>query len=60
MKKKNFRINNTHSNLTFWTGYLKDLAKLGPILFNIIVNDLLIWISNSELLNFASLRTITQ
>ena len=25
---------------------------LGPILFSIFINDLLLWISNSELLNF--------
>ena len=32
---------------------------LGPILFNIFVNDLLLWISNSELLNFADDNTIS-
>ena len=33
---------------------------LGPILFNIFINDLLIWISNSELHNFADDNTISE
>ena len=32
---------------------------LGPILFNIFINDLLLWISNSELLTFADDNTIS-
>ena len=31
---------------------------LGPILFNIFINDLLLWISNSERVNFADYTTI--
>ena len=31
----------------------------GPISFNIFINDLLFWISNSELLNFADNNTIS-
>ena len=32
---------------------------VGPILFDIFINDLLLWVSNSELLNFADDSTIS-
>ena len=48
--------------LLFFYSYLKRrrqiVSILGPILFDIFINNLLLWISNSEVLSFADDSTI--
>ena len=58
-RKQNVRINNTHSILEILLSGVPQGSILGPILFNIFTNDLLPWISNSKLLNFADDNTIS-
>ena len=58
-RKQNVRINSTHSIFQLLLSGLPQESILRPILFNIFINDLLLWISNSELLNFVDDNTIS-
>ena len=57
-REQNVRINNAHSIFQILLSGVPQVSIVGPILFSTFVNDLFLWISNSELLNFAHNNTI--
>ena len=58
-RKRNVEINNTHSVFQVLLSGIFQGSILGPLLFNIFINDLYLWITKTDMLHFADDNTIT-
>ena len=58
-RKQNVVVSNTHSVFQILLSGFPQSLILGPPLFNIFVNDVCLWISKTDLLNFAGDNTIS-
>ena len=57
-RTQNLKINNTHNVFQVLLSGVPKCSILGPLLFNIFINDLYLWITKRNLLNFDD-NTIT-
>ena len=58
-RKQNVTINNTSSTFQFILSGVPQGSILGPILFNVFINDLFFFLNKSDLHNFADDNTIS-
>ena len=58
-RKQNVKISNTHSVFQVLLSGVPQDSILVPLLFNIFINDLCLWITKTDLLNFVDDNTIT-
>ena len=58
-RKQNVKINNIFSSFQVLLSGVPQGSILGPILFNIFINDLFLWIENATVHNFADDNTLS-
>ena len=58
-RKQNVKINNVFSTFQVLLSGVPQGSILGPILFNIFINDLFLWIDEATLHNFADDNTLS-
>ena len=57
--EKNVKINNAHSVFQVLLSGVSPGSIIGPLLFNTFINDLYLWITKTDLLNFTDDNTTT-